>query len=54
MVGTPVVVLFGPTNSIKTKPFFKSGCTILHSTTNDINDLDVDDVMHESNYKSLT
>tara|TARA_A100001015_G_scaffold7790_1_gene9642 strand:- start:473 stop:2146 length:1674 start_codon:yes stop_codon:yes gene_type:complete len=54
MVGTPVVVLFGPTNSIKTKPFFKSGCTILHSTTNDINDLDVDDVMHEINYKSLT
>ena len=53
MVGTPVLVLFGPTNSIKTKPFFESGCTMLHSTTNDINDLDVDDVMLKINYKSL-
>ncbi len=45
MVGAPVVVLFGPTNSSKTKPFFDTSCTIIHSSTDDINDIVVDDVL---------
>lgn len=45
MVGTPVTVLFGPTNSTKTKPFFNSTCTIIHSSTGDINDIVVADVL---------
>ena len=40
MVGTPVVVLFGPTNSIKTKPFFDCECIPLHSP----NPLKIDDL----------
>ncbi len=31
MVGSPVVVLFGPTDSMKTKPFFGCECIALHS-----------------------
>ncbi len=40
IVGTPVVVLFGPTNSIKTKPFFDCECIPLHSP----NPLKIDDL----------
>jgi len=46
MLGTPVVVLFGPTNSNKTKPFFESNLTMIHSTTDDINEIHIDDVVN--------
>ena len=45
MVGTPVVVLFGPTNSNKTKPFFDSECISIHSPNpSKIDDLSYEDV----------
>ena len=44
MFGTPVVVLFGPTNSNRTKPFFESCSTMIHSPVDDINEIDVDNV----------
>jgi heptosyltransferase-2 len=40
MVGTPVVVIFGPTNSAKTKPFFDAESISLHSP----NPLNIDDL----------
>ena len=46
MVGAKVVVLFGPTNSNRTKPFFDPCCTIIHSSSDDINEIDVDNVLH--------
>ena len=45
MVGSPVVVLFGPTNSIKTKPFFDSISKMIHSTNKDINKISVSEVV---------
>ena len=46
MLGTPVVVLFGPTHAERTKPFFDPCCTIIHSSSDDINEIDVDNVLH--------
>jgi len=41
MVGTPVVVLFGPTNSSRTKPFFNSNKVLIKSPDSyDINSLE--------------
>ena len=53
MVGTEVFVLFGPTNSIKTKPFFDSSCTMIHSTDDNIKKITVADVVCRINRKKL-
>jgi len=53
MIGTPVVVLFGPTNSKKTKPFFNSSCTMINSTDDDINKIDIGDIFSRVNFTKL-
>ena len=46
MLGTPVAVLFGPTNSTKTKPFFSSPLISIESKkTNDIDSIEVSEVI---------
>ena len=46
MLGTPVAVLFGPTNSTKTKPFFSSPLISIESKkTNDINSIQVSQII---------
>ena len=53
MIGTPVVVLFGPTNSTKTKPFFNSSCTMIHSNDDDINEIAIGDILSRVNCTNL-
>lgn len=46
MVGTPVAVLFGPTNSTRTKPFFDSPLISIESNkSKDINSINTTDVL---------
>ena len=46
MVGTPVAVLFGPTNSTKTKPFFNSQLISIESkNSKNINSIQIADVV---------
>ena len=53
MFGTPVVVLFGPTNSNRTKLFFESCSTMIHSPFDDINEIDVDNATNLIKRKKL-
>jgi ADP-heptose:LPS heptosyltransferase len=46
MLGTPVSVLFGPTNSTHTQPFFNSALTLIEpENSTDINSIKVADVI---------